>query len=133
MDTGSSMRFIDLLTLLLLWSITGCTATMQNSDKKAILTDITTSCRKEVTQSVQKLTGVKVSEDAFTKYATVVLTNHPRHPYPANDPLVGVVGSEKIVRLIKSDDICKIELLDENGNSLKSIPLHSCRCKSTED
>ncbi len=130
------MRFIDLLLLIGIGSITGCATTMPKSDNRALLTTTGAKCHEEVVARLQKLTGIghlRISEDAFTKNATLVLTNHPRPPFPSDDPLVGVIGSEKIVRLLQEDGVCKIALLDENGRIVRSEVLKQCRCRREEE
>ena len=130
------MRFIDLLLLAGLWGLTGCAEMMQKGDQKVLLRAPSQQCHAELVAKIKALTGighVTISNDAFTKSATLILTNHPRAPYPAVNPLAGVIGSEKMLQLLQRKGVCRIALLDEKGEIVRSLPLQACDCKPEED
>ncbi len=135
------MRFTDFVKvgavwLFTAWTLCGCSATMSKQKEAVLLNAADDACHEEIVETLKALTGLsrlKISSDAFTQNATLVLTNHPRHPFPAEDPLVGVIGSEKILKLYRDQKRCYIALLDENGQIRRSMPLHRCRCKSEDD
>jgi hypothetical protein len=103
--------------------------------QRALLEHPSEDCLSQLLPAIREVTGLsklKISENPFYKSDTLVLSNHPKHLSPANDPMVGVMGSEKIVRLFRSQEGCFIARLDENGKIVKRVALPKCRCRVKE-
>ncbi len=92
------------------------------------------ACSEELKRALQQVTGsrnIHISEGAFVNKSMLVLTNYPQKPFPADNPMAGVVGSEKIVVLLKARGGCRLALLDDTGKVLKqSATLNQCQCEA---
>jgi hypothetical protein len=130
------MRFTSLFTALFMMFVTACSMPLAQPMQRALLVEPSEDCLSQLLPAIREVTGlsrIKLSKNPFAKSDTLVLTNHPReHQIPANDPLIGVIGSEKIVRFYKSDKSCFVALLDEQGQIVKRAMLSKCRCKTKE-
>jgi len=97
----------------------------------ALLHDSSAACLHEVKAQVKALAGtdnIHLSDDLFLKNSLLVLTNRPRTFQAAENPMAGVIGSEKMVRLLHEEGQCLLGLQDESGKILKKVVLKKCRC-----
>jgi hypothetical protein len=116
--------------------IGGCSMSQNSFLQERYLHEITSACTEEITDAIEEMTGlrhIKLSDTVFQKSAMLVLTNRRRKNYPSDNPLIGVVGSEKILKLYSNDRDCRIALLDEQGNIIKKKVLQHCKCSKKED
>lgn len=129
------MRFISAIAAFFMMIVAGCSMPLAQKEQGALLLHPEEACLEQLVPAIREVTGlqhVRISKNPFAGSDTVVLTNHPRHPYPADDPLVGVAGSEKIVRLLKAGERCFVALIDETGKIVRKVPLTRCRCQAKE-
>ncbi len=132
LDTGNVMRSISLWALFALMLTAGCSMSQAEVAKGAFLPQPDAACLKQLVPAIRDVTRLrhlKISENPFSESDTVVLTNHLRPAAGMNDPLVGVVGSEKIVRLVQTEGRCFVALIGETGAIVRKVPLPACRCR----
>ena len=127
------MLFINIFSVLLI--VTGCSMHSSTEKYHALLSSPSEECIRVLHQKIRKITDIEdldLSKDLFSRSNLLVLSNHPRSPFRFNDPMTGVKGSEKLLRLYQKNDICYVALVDENGNVIKKETLYACHCKRKE-
>lgn len=98
----------------------------------ALLNEPSVVCLHEARMQVKTLVGtehIHLSDDHFQKNSLLVLSNRPRTFQTAENPMAGVIGSEKMVRLFRKGGKCWIGLQDESGKIIKKYVLKNCLCK----
>ncbi len=116
------------------WMITGCSGMVKEpAIHPAYLVAPSAVCLSELHQKLEALTGLSGIEDLsstpFENSDTLLLTNHPRKPFPADNPMVGVVGSQIILKLYRKGARCMVRCFDERGRAGASATLERCRCE----
>ncbi len=113
----------------------GCTMHEGIALHKARLKVPAKECIAEVKSKAAELAGTKqlrVSDDLFQKSSLLVLTSMPAKPYPFDNPMVGVVGAQKMLRLYRDDQKCWIALVNDSAEVVKKLPLDRCHCVDEE-
>lgn len=115
------------------WMMTGCSGMVNEpAIQPAHLVAPSRACLSQLHQKLETLTGlsgIHLSSTPFANSDTLLLTNHPRRPFPADNPMVGVVGSQIILKLYRQGARCMIRRFDERGRAGAWATLDRCRCE----
>ena len=125
---------MDFIKYILGWSLLwmgGCSI----HPRHALLSEPSIACLHEVKMRVKALVRIehiRLSDDLFQNNSLLVLTNRPHTFLSAENPMAGVIGSEKMVRLFQEGGECWIGLQDESGKIIKKDALKKCRCRDED-